>query len=359
MGESKGKSGKKETSVIASELGKLGASKGGRARKAALTPERRRQIAQTAALAKWAHHGKTPPLLAKYGAPDRPLRIGDIEIPCYVLADGRRVLSQRGLQSGIGMSEGGRKHGARKMASLMARLEEKGLDVKDLVARANTPFRFIPPHGGNPADGYDATILPDICAVIIEAGRRGVLDKRLHHLAERCATLQHGFATVGIIALVDEATGYQHLRPRDALAKILEKFVEKELRPWIKTFPPDYYQQIYRLNDWAYDEKSGRPGIIGHWTNNIVYRRLAPGVLTELKRLTPRDERGRLKHKLFQHLTDDIGHPRLREHLAGVVMLMKYAPDWRVFMDRLDREYPQWGDTLMLPFPDGYEAPEA
>jgi hypothetical protein len=98
--------------------------------------------------------------------------------------------------------------------------------------------------------------------------------------------------------------------------------------------------------------------VLGHWTNNIVYKRLAPGVLRELRRLTPRDEKGRLKYKLFQRLTEDIGHPKLREHLAGVTMLLKYSPDWRVFMDRLDKEYPQWGHTFMLPFPDTYSAPE-
>lgn len=92
-------------------------------------------------------------------------------------------------------------------------------------------------------------------------------------------------------------------------------------------------------------------------TERIVYRRLAPGVLQELRRLTPRDEKGRLKNKLFQRLTEEVGHPKLREHLMGVVMLMKYAPNWQIFMDRLDKEFPQWGDTYMLPFPEDYAPP--
>lgn len=311
------------------------------------------------ALARLEKRGGDLPQLAKYGAVDRPLRIGAIEIPCYVLADGTRVLAQRGLQSGIGLSEGGGQGGARKVAALMERLAEKGINVRDLPARASSPIRFIPPHGGNPADGYEATILPDICAVLIEAQQKRKLDARLERLAERAATLQHGFATVGIVALVDEATGYQDARPREALAKILEKFVAKELRPWIKTFPVDYYKQIFRLNGWPpYEEGTGSPGVVGHWTNNIVYRRIAPGVLEELKRQTPRGPTGRLKHRLFQRLTEDVGHPKLREHLTGVVMLMKYSPDWRTFMTRLDTEYPQWGETLMLPFPDDYTPPQ-
>jgi hypothetical protein len=347
-----------ETSNHARALAAVGASKGGKARIGALTPEQRTMLARQGAIARWAREGKEPPVFAEYGSPDRPLRIGATELPCYVLMDGRRVLAQRGLQSGIGLSEGGSKSGARKIVDLLLNLAEKGLDIKDLVARANSPIRFIPPHGGNAADGYEATILPDICAVIIEAGQRGKLHKRQVRLADRCAVLQHGFATVGIIALVDEATGYQDFRARDALAKILERFVAKEIRPWVRTFPTDFYKEIYRLNNWNYSDDSARPGVLGHWTNNIVYKRIAPGVLQELRRLTPRDEKGRLRHKLFQRLTEDIGHPKLREHLAGVTMLLKYSPDWRVFMDRLDKEYPQWGDTFMLPFPDNYSAPE-
>ncbi len=329
--------------------------KAGKARAEALTPQRRAHIARSAAIKRWEVEGKAAPIPARYGALDRPLRIGAIEIPCYVLADGTRVLSQRGLQGGVGLSLSGGPAGARRIALLMERLAEKGIDVRGLVARTNSPIRFMPPHGGIPADGYDAMILPDICAVLIDAQQQGILGKAREHLATRAAMLQHGFATVGIIALVDEATGYQDFRKRDALAHILEKFVAKELRPWVRTFPAEFYKQIYRLNDWPYEDNKGRPGIIGHWTNNIVYKRLAPGVWEEIKRLTPRTPSGVYKNKLFQRLTEDVGHPKLREHLTGVVMLMKYSPNWNVFMERLDKEYPQWGGNLMLPFPDDYK----
>jgi hypothetical protein len=332
-------------------------AKGGEARAKALTPEERSTIARQGAITRWAREGKPVPMMAHYGAADRPLIIGDIRIQCYVLADGTRVLAQRGLQSGIGLSEGGGYGGARRIVEFLSRLSGRGLDIRGLVARANSPIRFIPPHGGNAADGYEATILPDICAVIIDADQKGILDKRLKRLAQRAAILQHGFATVGIIALVDEATGYQDVRQKEALARILERFVAKELRPYLKTFPTTYYREIYRLNDWPYEDGCGRPSVIGHWTTNIVYKRLAPGVWEELDRLTPRNDKGKLKHKLFQRLTDDVGHPKLRQHLEGVIMLMKYSPNWKVFMDRVDHEYPQWGNNLLLPFPDDYTPP--
>lgn len=93
-------------------------------------------------------------MMAKYGAPDRPLKIGDIRIPAYVLSDGTRVLAQRGLQGGIGLSEGGGKGGARKIVELLTNLEERGIDIKGLISRANNPIKFVTPNGPV-ADGYE------------------------------------------------------------------------------------------------------------------------------------------------------------------------------------------------------------
>lgn len=335
----------------ASELSKLGASKGGHARAEALTAEKRQEIARSAALTRWGGQESNAAPRAMFGTPDRPLRIGSIEIPCYVLADGRRVLAQRGLQGGMGLSRSGGKAGARRMAQFLASLEAKGIDTKGLIARVNEPIKFVPPRGGQRADGYEATILPDICAVVLDADQQGRLLKQQQHIAERCRILLHGFSSVGIIALVDEATGYQDVRARDALAKILEDFVAKELRPWLKTFPAEFYKQIYRLKGWKYaDDTQARPGIVGHYTNDIIYERLAPGVLDELRKVTLRDERGRPKHKYHQRLSDDIGHPKLLERLGAVVMLQKYSPTWDVFMQRLNLEFPKWGDTLRIKF---------
>ena len=138
-----------ESSEHGRALAELGASKGGKARIALLSPRERSNLARQAAISRWAKEGKEPPLFAEYGSPERPLRIGTIEIPCYVLMDGRRVLAQRGLQSGIGLSEGGGKGGARKIAGLMHDLATKGIDIKDLALRANSPIRFILPRGAS------------------------------------------------------------------------------------------------------------------------------------------------------------------------------------------------------------------
>jgi hypothetical protein len=347
---------KADSSTAGSQLAKLGSSKGGKARAAKMTAEERAEAARAAVMARWkkekgiAH--SHAPVRATYGAPDRPLRIGPIEIPCYVLSDGRRVLATRGLQVGLGLSGGGAKSpGARRLAVFLAALKSKGIEVNDLIVRINTPISFVPPHGGKPAEGHEATILPDFCKAVVAADDRDLLLSQQKHVAHQCRILLQGLAHVGIIALVDEATGFQAARERDALAQILEAFVAKELRPWLKTFPAAFYQEIYRLKGWEYSSDSNaRPAVIGRYTNDLIYERLAPGVLDELRRLTPRDEKGRLKNKLHQRLTEDVGHPKLREHLTAAIMLARYASSWDVFMERMDTEFPRWGDTMRLRF---------
>lgn len=330
-----------------------GKRKGGLARAESLTAEQRSEIARKGAAARWPKVEAIPALpVATFGAPDKPLRLGQVEIPCYVLDNGTRVLAQRGLQSGIGLSEGGGKGGARKIVALLESLAKKGIDVRDLIARANSPIRFIPARGGA-GSGYEATILPDLCAVFIEAGRRGVLGKRSEHLAERAALLQHAFAFVGIIALVDEATGYQGHRPQDALQAFLEKVISRELAAWVKRFPDEFYENIYKLKGWPWPGMGkNRYSVVGHYTRDLVFERLGPGVLEELEKLTPRDESGNRPNKMHSWLSDEIGVPMLSQHLHALVVLQRAAINngwgWNRFVKLVDQSLPKRGSTLEM-----------
>ena len=218
------------------------------------------------------------------------------------------------------------------------------------------PFRGsgIVSSRGGVAYGYKAELLPQVCTVFLDAADRRLLRPNQRHIYEQCKILVRGLATVGITALIDEATGYQDARAKDALAKILEAFITRELRKWVSTFPVDYYKELFRLRGWKFPnlpaDQRKRPILVGTLTNNVVYDRLAPGVRAELRRLTPRDEKGRLKHKLFQRLTENVGNPRLREHLAAVIALMRASETWEQFMQILDKALPRYGDTPLLPF---------
>ena len=171
----------------------------------------------------------------------------------------------------------------------------------------------------------------------------GVLQKQQKHIAERAEILLRGFARIGIMGLVDEATGFQRDRAHDALSKILEAFIAKELQPYVPTFPSEFYQEIFRLRGMDYPRDSvQRPQYFGLITNDIVYKRFAPGVLDELKRVTPRLGSGRLASKLFQRLTTNRGYPKLGEHLGAVVTMMQLSSSWHDFIAKLDRLRPRF-----------------
>lgn len=320
-----------------------GRAKGGKARAAKMTPEDRRASALRAAEAK-KMLASLP--RATHGSADHPLRIGDAEIPCYVLEDGTRVLSQRGFITGVGMSLGSSRSGDARHVAFLESEAIKPHTNNDLLVMLKNPIRFRHSQGGGIAYGYPATCLADFCDVVLSARAAGDLPARQAQLAEQCEKLVRGFARVGIIALVDEATGYQRDRAKDALAKILEAYVAKELQPWVRTFPTDYYEQMCRLRGLPFPPVgTNYPPYFGTLTNNVVYDRLAPGLRQELKQQAAKDAK---KGRLHQRLTTDVGHPKLREHLASVVTVMKLSHDYADFEEKLDSVHPKFGETMKL-----------
>ena len=157
------------------------------------------------------------------GSNDKPLILAGLEIPCYVLENEKRVITQSGLLKALGMSTGGAsKAGSRKIDEFLENSAIKPFIDEETQERANNVIHFKPQGKGGSAFGYEATILVDICEAVLKSERKGKLHKSQQHIAERAAVLYSAFAKIGIIALVDEATGYQDIRDRNALYKILE-----------------------------------------------------------------------------------------------------------------------------------------
>lgn len=346
----------------ARELSKLGAAKGGIARAQALTPEERSEIARNAVEARWEKAGKHVNEKIPRATHIGKLHIVDIPIPCAVLDDETRtrVLSERGVAKSLGKKGGGAHWQRKKNISdgtllpeyISAKYLEPFISV-EIKEKLLKPITYIS-KSGSKASGIPATLLPEICDIWLKARESGALTEAAQIItAKKAEILMRGFAHVGVIALVDAATGYEKVRDKLELEAILETYIAKVLRPWIKTFPDEFYEHLFRLRGWQYKPLSvNRPGVVGKITNDLVYKRLERGILDELKRVTPRDERGRPKHRFHQRLTDNIGHPKLREHLASVTTLMKASLDWGMFYNLIQRALPQYGKTLALPYSD-------
>lgn len=275
------------------------------------------------------------------GTPDRPLIIGDIEIHCYVLEDETRVLSQGSVLAAMGRGDPGSLQRSTKVGNLPLFLAANNLKpfVSKELEKSGNAILFQGPRG-RPGHGYKATLLPEICNVYLAARAAGVLTKKQAHIAERCELVIRGLAAVGIIALVDEATGYQRIREERALATILEQFIAKELQPYTRTFPYEFYQEIFRLKGWPGPDGQKRPIIIAQYTNDFIYARLAPGVLDELKRINPTIAPGRRRHLQYRWFTPEPGYVKLNQHITAVMALMRASPNWTAFQRNLNRAFP-------------------
>ena len=289
------------------------------------------------------------PLRVIAGSPDKPLVIGEIEIPCYVLEGETRVLAQRGLVSSMGISWASsiEVEGGARMPRFAASKSLQPHITAETRAGLTNPILFS--YEGNIAYGYPATLLPDLCDAYLAARADGDLQPQQKHIAERCELLMRGFARGGIIALVDEATGYEAVRGNLTLAKIVEKFIAPELQLWTKTFSDEFYSEICRLNGWGdFNRSTNCPSVVGCYTNDIVYDRLAPGVLKELQSRNPVTINGHRRFRHHQYLTPDHGHPKLREHLIGVIALMRSYNDWDDFKRGLSRSFPKPDEQIAM-----------
>ena len=255
------------------------------------------------------------------------------------------------MQSALGYSS---RSSGNALQNLVKRKNLETYISPDIFEKLDSRVEFERPGSGGAQPityGFEATLLIDLCNAILEAKNADVLNEKELRIAEFAEIIIRSVAKVGIIALVDEATGYQEIRDRLALQKILDKFISKELSKWAKKFPDEFYKEMFRLRDWQYTPLNvRRPSLVGKFTNAIVYDRLAPGVLKELKRITPRDEKGRTRLRFHQRLTPDIGHPKLTEHLSNIIVLMRASANWSNFYRLLQRALPKYGENIPLPF---------
>ncbi|RZT04577.1 P63C domain-containing protein [Duganella sp. CF402] len=327
-------------------------SNGGKVRAAKLSKERRSEIAREGALAKHAK-AQTPklPTASHKGV----LKLGGSEIACFVLEDGRRVISGRGMTSAIGML--GRGSGVARISGMKA---VKSVAEPSFLQAIASPIEFIgeSPRKDVPSHGFEAPVLQDLCEVLLKARDAGMLATE-HEIryAQFADTLIRSFARVGIVALVDEATGYQEERPKDALQAYLEKIISEELASWVKKFPDEFYENIYKLRGWTWPGMSkNRYSVVGTYTRDLVFERIAPGLLPELERKSPKNEKGQRANKLHQWLTEDIGDPMLAQHMHSLIMFQRLAIangfGWNRFVKMVDQVLPKKGSTLELPLDD-------
>jgi hypothetical protein len=310
-------------------LSKLGASKGGDARAAKLTQQQRTDIARKAVQARWAKEKGYPAIVlvpeeAATGAliPTAKhkgfLNLLEVNIPCYVLDNGQRVIGRTATTEMLS--------GFKAQGDLEGYLRSQNLkpfiDI-DLIVAKMTSFRLPEIEQlGREAKGLPADLLIEICQSLVAALQASQenppklkLTPRQLGMAVKASMFLAACAKVGLDALIDEATGYQYVREEDALQVKLRAYLEKEMRKWEKTFPDELWLEFGRLTNW-HGSVTNRPKYWGQLVMALVYEYIDPDVAKWLKENAPKPKKGQNYH---QWLTSQYGLRKLVEHLWMLV----------------------------------------
>jgi len=272
------------------------------------------------------------------------LPIGNIELDCYVLDDknNTRIISQKSVFTAFGRPPRGRRekdpiinHSKLGVIQLPSFIGGNNLvpyvdnDLLGVIRRVD----FM--DGNTQLSGYNATILPKLCKMYVEASNEGALKSSQKKLARQADILRNGFSEVGIIALIDEVTGFQIKRPSDALRFILQAYLSDGIRKWLKEFPDDFFIELDRLYGNDNLKSNKRPMYYGKFINKYVYEPIENGkVNPELHKRYKLDKK---KNRKFQHLTE-FGINQIRIQIGKVLGLMQVSPNLNWFKQKQNRQ---------------------
>jgi hypothetical protein len=334
----------------------LGASKGGRARANVLTPEERSEIARKAVRARWRKAGKlkdaevteadfsqTPEKDTEATTtPQLPfsmfrgtLEMGDVTLECHVLDNLKRVLTQREVVRAIS--------GGRESGNLGRYLQRNPLTTKDFDA--GPVIHFTVPGTPTTAIGYEATLLIEICDKYLQAREQGLLKGRQHSLAKQAEIIIRSCAKVGIIALIDEATGYQEARAKNALQLKVQAFIADDLQEWARMFPEEFFYELARLEGVRYSPRS-RPIRWARYVMMFVYDAIDPEIGNELRKRNPNPHFKKNHHQWLK----EFGRQRVNDQIQRVIATMKACDDMDEFREKFARVFKR--TPLQMSFDD-------
>lgn len=256
------------------------------------------------------------------------LDLGGSSVDVYVLDTGERVVSLRASVKAIADTDSG------NLGSFIGATALKPFIDKDIILGETIDFNI--PGTQLQGRGLLAERFLDVCRAYVDALRAGALGtQRQTEIATRCAILLASCAKVGLIALIDEATGYQYERAEDALQIKLRAFVAEELRDWEKTFPDELWEEFGRLTNWQGSLHS-RPKWWGKIVMETVYEAIDPDIAAYLKDNKPSPRHGRNYH---QWMTEDVGLKTLIPHINQIIGIAKTCSNMQEFRDKVAFHY--------------------
>jgi hypothetical protein len=220
--------------------------------------------------------------------------------------------------------------------------------TEEMHEKIDNPIIFKP-LGGDPAHGYEGTFVIDVCDMIWEAHKQGKLAPSQRFLAVQAEIIVRSSAKVGIIALIDEATGYIKDKRKEEYRELFNEFIRQECREWEREFPEQFFDIIYRLYNLRRSRvKTHHPQFFGKFIRKYVYAPLANSNGAILEMLDGKNPvvyvNGGRKYTMHQFLTDTLGLPALRAHIWQLVGIGNTTRSKEAFERAFKMGFPQSGD---------------
>lgn len=266
------------------------------------------------------------------------LTIDGTTLDVAVLNDGTRIITQSAVFKALGRPP----RGNSRVINTPVFMDAQNLQpfIKDDIREVINKIVYID-RKGKLQEGYNALILPLVCELYLTASDAGVIKlPNQKATVKKAEILVRSLAKVGIIALVDEATGYQNEREHLELQKILSAYISEEILKWQLTFTDDFYREIYRLWGLPFIPKYIRqkPSFIGKLTSKYIYEELPKGVVEKIKEKAGKTEKG-WKYKWHQTLTPEIGREHLKRQIIEVTTLMSVSKSKEQFDALFQQKY--------------------
>jgi len=276
------------------------------------------------------------------------MKIGAVEVDCAVLADETRLISDRGVSKALGAKRGGshwkrmKEDGALSLPPYISANNIKPFIPNDLMFILTNPIQYKATTSGAIGNGLLATAFPKVLHVLANAYKAGALKAQQEHIGRQAIALLEGLDEVAIIALIDEATGYQDKRRHDELQQILSAYVLPEHRPYLKSVPIEFFKELYRVYGWDWNPNNQGPRYAGKLLRKLIYEQLPKPILPELDKINPSNSNNyQRKRKHFQNLSAEIGVPHFQGQLSGVMALLRASPSNNpaAFLNLFQRSY--------------------
>ena len=254
------------------------------------------------------------------------LDLGGAELDVYVLDTGERVIALNKAVHAITHKEGG------NLGEYIGVSALKPFINKDIVLGETIEYTI--PGTQFRGRGISAERFLEVCQAYVSALQADALTSdRQREIAINCSILLASCAKVGLIALIDEATGYQEVREEDALQVKLRAFIAEELRAWEKTFPDELWEEFGRLTNWK-GSLHNRPKYWGKLVIELIYDTLDPDVAKYL-----RENRPPPGVRWHQQLTENYGVRQLVSRCYEIVGLSKSCQSMGELRKKVDHHY--------------------